>query len=165
MSALACGCDDSVGWTCDKHHQEKLKMQQLKDQAMAALSKPISGHRATSEPRVQRFIERLDADGMVHLVSPLDESLVDAHRLVDQLRGTLTEVAHRAEAVQTAEQANRHALVTAYAQVEEFQRDIRRIGSALATFYRAPLSMSSVQPLLTLAEELNPELRNDPRRI
>lgn len=34
-----------------------------------------------------------------------------------------------------------------------------RIAAVLATFYRSTLSMSSVQPLLALAEELNPSLR------
>lgn len=34
----------------------------------------------------------------------------------------------------------------------------KRIAAVLATFYRAELSMSSVQPLLALALELNPEL-------
>lgn len=38
-------------------------------------------------------------------------------------------------------------------------RTVRRCAAVLATFYRAPLSMSSVQPLLALAEELNPSLR------
>lgn len=37
-------------------------------------------------------------------------------------------------------------------------RTIARIAAILATFYRAELSMSSVQPLLALAIELNPDL-------
>ncbi len=46
-------------------------------------------------------------------------------------------------------------------QAERFKMrmDRDRIAAILATFYRAPLSMSSVQPLLTLAEELNPGLK------
>ena len=36
---------------------------------------------------------------------------------------------------------------------------VERVSRVLADFYRAPLSMSSVQPILALAEELNPELR------
>jgi len=38
-------------------------------------------------------------------------------------------------------------------------RRVRHCAEVLATFYRAPLSMSSVQPVLTLAEELNPGLK------
>lgn len=34
----------------------------------------------------------------------------------------------------------------------------KRIADVLATFYRAELTMSSVQPILALALELNPEL-------
>jgi hypothetical protein len=36
------------------------------------------------------------------------------------------------------------------------------IAQTLADFYRAPLSMSSVQPILELAERLNPSLRDRP---
>ncbi len=36
---------------------------------------------------------------------------------------------------------------------------LRRVAKVLADFYRAPLSMSSVQPILDLAVELNPELQ------
>ena len=46
-------------------------------------------------------------------------------------------------------------------RLERFKARLERdrIAAILATFYRAPLSMSSVQPLLTLAEELNPGLK------
>ena len=44
-----------------------------------------------------------------------------------------------------------------------WRNDRRHIADVLATFYRAPLSMSSVQPLLTLAEELNPGLKESKR--
>lgn len=40
-----------------------------------------------------------------------------------------------------------------------WRHDRLRIAEILATFYRAPLSMSSVQPILMLAEELNPNLK------
>lgn len=40
-----------------------------------------------------------------------------------------------------------------------FRADRKRTAAVLATFYRSTLSMSSVQPLLALAEELNPSLR------
>ena len=38
-----------------------------------------------------------------------------------------------------------------------------REAQVLACFYREPLSMSSVQPVLALAEELNPTLRTQLR--
>lgn len=43
--------------------------------------------------------------------------------------------------------------------VGQLQIDVARIAAILATFYRAPLSMSSVAPILALAEELNPGLK------
>lgn len=36
---------------------------------------------------------------------------------------------------------------------------LQRVNNALTTFYRAPLSMASVQPILDLAVELNPDLK------
>jgi hypothetical protein len=44
-------------------------------------------------------------------------------------------------------------------QLEEVIKIHQRIAQTLAEFYRAPLSMASVQPLLDLAVELNPELK------
>lgn len=38
-------------------------------------------------------------------------------------------------------------------------RIVDRVSEILADFYRAPLSMASVQPILDLAVELNPELK------
>lgn len=37
--------------------------------------------------------------------------------------------------------------------------DRRRVAAALRAFYLSPLSMSSLQPLLDLAVEYNPDLR------
>lgn len=42
--------------------------------------------------------------------------------------------------------------------VADLLAERKRISAVLATFYRAELSMSSVQPLLALALELNPDL-------
>lgn len=44
------------------------------------------------------------------------------------------------------------------AKCAELRTERAQIAAVLATFYRAELSMSSVQPLLTLALELNPDL-------
>ena len=38
--------------------------------------------------------------------------------------------------------------------------DRRRVAAALRAFHQSPLSMSSVQPLLDLAVEYNPDLRD-----
>ena len=42
--------------------------------------------------------------------------------------------------------------------IDALRAEREHIAQTLATFYRAPLSMSSVQPVLTLAEELCPAL-------
>jgi hypothetical protein len=41
----------------------------------------------------------------------------------------------------------------------ELSTQLQQIARVLRIFYLSPLSMSSVQPLLTLAEELNPGLK------
>lgn len=45
----------------------------------------------------------------------------------------------------------------------DHERALARIAAILATFYHAELSMSSVQPLLALALELNPDLMEQKR--
>lgn len=47
------------------------------------------------------------------------------------------------------------------AEVDALLGERVAIAQTLADFYRAPLSMSSVQPLLDLAVKLNPSLRRD----
>lgn len=49
---------------------------------------------------------------------------------------------------------------SAYEMWDEAEK-VKRIARILADFYRAPLSMSSVQPILDLAVELNPELKEN----
>ena len=55
------------------------------------------------------------------------------------------------------------ALTTSHTVVDlagwKAQADVRRIAAVLRAFYLAELSVSSVQPILCLAEELNPDLR------
>ena len=47
----------------------------------------------------------------------------------------------------------------AMAETVPIPTDLSRVADVLATFYRAELSMSSVAPVLALAEELNPSLK------
>ncbi len=51
---------------------------------------------------------------------------------------------------------------TNLAAVDPLVAQQQRIARVLATFYRAPVSISSLQPLLDLAVELNPGI-NEPR--
>lgn len=51
------------------------------------------------------------------------------------------------------------SLETISAKTDTLLTERKRIAQVLADFYRAELSASSLQPVLTLAEELNPSLR------
>lgn len=61
------------------------------------------------------------------------------------------------------EQEKQQTLADLRKTVARLSMEVHGISRTLATFYRAPLSMSSVQPILTLAEELNPGLREEKR--
>lgn len=56
------------------------------------------------------------------------------------------------EWLKASRQLDEHAVIKDYIAFRE------RVALTLKTFYTAPLSLSSVQPLLALALELNPEL-------
>ena len=162
MSALICGCDDAAGWICKQHRDEGQRpvgidlgrLEQFKER-MAAETNYVSAasHAAAVEPL------------------PLDAELTDAQRFCDQLRKTLTAVARRAERLQAdnafiAERLRQNTEQLALVRLENaklrnrsWNEELAVISNILATFYRAPLSMSSVQPLLHLAEELNPALK------
>jgi hypothetical protein len=43
--------------------------------------------------------------------------------------------------------------------IDELLAERKRIASVLADFYRAPISMSSLQPILNLAVTMNPDLK------
>lgn len=102
--------------------------------------------------------------------SALDESLVDMHRAVAALDSQLKELAQRAEAMQEENERLKADNVLMKAREDDIHfiatrtwgpdtLTLRRVKAVLAAFYRAPLTLSSVQPLLALAEELNPRLK------
>ena len=163
MSALLCGCDFEANHICEEHaskndasriHVDTERLEQFKKR-MPAETNYVSAasHAAAVEP------------------SPLDAELTDAHRFCDSLRVTLKAVARRAEKLQvenafTAERLRQNTEKLALVRLENaklrnrsWNEELAVISNILATFYRAPLSMSSVQPLLHLAEELNPALK------
>lgn len=47
---------------------------------------------------------------------------------------------------------------------DSVETELSQVAAVLRGFYLAPLSLSSVQPLLVLAEHLNPDLRRTPPR-
>lgn len=92
-------------------------------------------------------------------VTPIDESLIETQRLAGMLVRDLQTLSARVEKLQDENAVLKVSLKTARAEVVTCGGEERRIADVLATFYRAPLSMSSVQPLMILAEELNPGLK------
>lgn len=85
-------------------------------------------------------------------VTPLDEALIDTQRLAADLVAQVQTLATQVEALQAKQSDGR--LSAAHARLT-----LDRVATVLAAFYRAPLTISSVQPLLALAEELNPTLK------
>ena len=157
MSARSCGCDDAEGWVCDFHRDQQMESARVErfKERMAAETNYVSAasHAAVVEPTL------------------LEAELIDAQRFCDQLRIHLTLVARRAEKLQadnafSAERLRQNNEQLALVRLENaklrnrsWNEELAVISNILATFYRAPLSMSSVQPLLHLAEELNPALK------
>ena len=70
--------------------------------------------------------------------TPVEESLIDVHRQTDALTDELQELAHR---------------------VGFLVAERQHIAQVLAAFYRAPVSLSSLQPILDLAGDMNPSLK------
>lgn len=133
MSGQLCGCDPEQQWVCETHRVVNLGYDQQRayNQRVSALSD---------------VVER-------PALTPLDESLIDTQRIAVLLVDQLRDLAQRVEAMQTQrdqEQEHIEAVI--------WRNDRRHIAEVLAAFYRAPVSLSSLQPVLNLAVELNPEL-------
>ena len=144
MSAKPCGCDDNAGWVCKVHGDEINAVFAARDSERTEHAR-MAAEQVRAESQ-QRFAARLNAEqamaGTVPAASPveatpLEEQCIDTQRQLQQLDAELRALVARAL----------------------WRNDRRHIAEVLATFYRAPLSLSSVQPLLTLAEELNPSLK------
>lgn len=84
--------------------------------------------------RAQNF-----AAGVFKRATPIEESLLDTQRHLGMLSDQIAELARRTEAL-IAER--------------------RRIALILSTFQQAPISISSLQLVLDLARELNPEVKS-----
>lgn len=69
-------------------------------------------------------------------VTPVEESLIDLQRHLDMTMRQVEEMARRVAPLVAQQQ---------------------RIAAVLETFYRAPVTISSLQPILDLARELHPE--------
>lgn len=86
--------------------------------------------------------------------TPLDESLLDAQRIAGLMVEQMQELAKRVEALQAE---RRQSFDLEQWNVMEAER--RHIIEVLSAFVHAPISISSLQPVLDLAVELNPSLK------
>lgn len=105
-------------------------------------------------------------------VTLLDQSLIDAQHTLAQLAAQIGTVAKHAEAAQTRAESESRIVLDQALRIQKLENELRREREqwapdtrtaarcrlALAAFYRAPVTMSSLQPLLDLAVELNPSL-------
>lgn len=89
-------------------------------------------------------------------MTPVEESMVDLHRLSAQMADQLVEASRRVQGLVEENRQLREDLTIATEQWSPDTRAIRRAAAILRDFYHAPMTLSSVQPILTLAVELNP---------
>lgn len=154
MSARPCGCDDAAGWICKMHGDEMERTRFERFQQRLADEEVMKDTTAATEPRhigdgisgTTTEWEAYPADGAPRL-SALADRIAEMEQQIAALRAHAIRADMRPFVSPTPLEQQ---TVAAFKQ---------RIAATLTTFYTAPLSMSSVQPLLALAEELNPELR------
>lgn len=113
--------------------------------------------------------------------TPLDESLLDAQRIAGLMVEQMQELAKRVEMLQSLHRkqhtdlsyehvqrltAQRDELSAKLETLRQFQADsielgrtLDRVVEVLSAFVHAPISISSLQPVLDLAVELNPSLK------
>lgn len=89
--------------------------------------------------------------------TPLDESLLDSQRIAGLMVEQVQELAKRVEMLQAEHAAYKQSFSA------EWQRQMKaeraHIVEVLSAFVHAPISISSLQPVLDLAVELNPSLK------
>lgn len=144
MSAKLCGCDLEQDYVCEQHRTEPQGYGNVYERAVA--------NNDWYREHVTKTAENLMAMQPAREATPIEESLIDvqrhAHALVDE---TLS-LAHRVEALQEELQ---HAL----ARRDELAGEMNTVVAVLSDFVHAPISLSSLQPILNLAYVLNPSLK------
>lgn len=103
--------------------------------------------------------------------TPLDESLLDAQRIAGLMVDQIQELAKRVEVLQRGQSLSDHermaqkvsllerAIVHANEERAHANEERAHIVAVLSAFVHAPISISSLQPVLDLAVELNPSLK------
>lgn len=163
MSARPCGCDQEAAHMCDEHFTDA--MERVTNGAQDALKSVVqsafdadarriaeaagapSNDYRTMDPRDPRFLR-----GAVHRQPP---SLTDLMTAVQATHAKLSDDMQslflRVEQLQKAQSEPSYRLQW----MEQRQAHIAKI---LADFYCSSLTLSSVQPIMYLARELNPDL-------
>lgn len=96
---------------------------------------------------------RMHAD--LRLEEKLYSAVIDARAEY----GAVSREAAAAYALAFTERSGKYNAVYWRDMSEKMAAQLIKISQTLATFYRAPISMSSLQPILDLTVELNPALK------
>lgn len=144
MSARPCGCDPQENYVCRVHTE--------------ALEKAVDAFVAPEYEDATDVEEMGQVFGVIAgLASP---TLTNEERAANHEKArTLFVKDVDAYSKRFAEDLDRYSRAVDTAADAIIARRFKRVAAVLATFYRAPLSMSSVAPILALAEELNPGLK------
>lgn len=141
MSAQPCGCDDAEGWVCEQHR--------------VIVGGVNVGH-------IDRFKARLAAETQP---TPAEQfrsaavAVVHAVQTRDDLLNRITILEAEVAQLQRRNGQRQHDYLYLLEMERHDKEQFRdRIAAITATFYHADLTISSVQPILALACELNPEL-------
>jgi hypothetical protein len=166
MSTILCGCDAQAGHLCQRHLAEAAEEMRVEGPTPAQAFEAEAVNIA--QRTVTKFKQRLAAeramadtvavkgDDEVRLLSKAldtaNQNGVAAMYRIEKLTKDNTALVKRIEELEAQRS------VYAPKAMHDAHDLITRIAYVLRTFYYAELSMSSVQPLLALCLELNPEI-------
>jgi len=166
MSARPCGCDDAAGWICKQHgdemaaSRESAAFETLKrfderiasEQAQSGTKRTMEsvlGYFSTAPPFPPQSTSSIPIDAEV---TPLDDAIIKARFSGSKFLSDIEVIAQGVEIL-------RRDYQDARMELRRMRNDRRHVAEVLATFYTAPLSASALQPILDLAVELNPSLK------
>lgn len=178
MSAQPCGCDPQEHYVCRVHTEALEKAvdafvaPEYEDAADVEEMMPFNPAPISMNEVMQtrEYKDALAAGRKALLESGVAQAILNApirqtvDDILDASRAFNLEQSRQLDAYGNVYQRNLDSFNRAAREgvaqlVIQQQQELQRIAAILATFYRAPLSMSSVQPLLDLAVELNPSLK------
>lgn len=177
MSARPCGCDDAEGWICKQHGEamEEARIEranrfkarlaaeaQMKDTTVAVVGRSGATFVFDDTADAQRFTQ---ATMERATPSPAEQfraeavAVADAVQTRDDLLNRIAILEAEVAQLQRRNGQRQHDYLYLLEMERHDKEQFRnRIAAITATFYHADLTISSVQPILALACELNPEL-------